>query len=102
MFCENGLVFKLEDDKQRAERLGRMLLGLVPGLTEFQEITLVHRGFARAYLSVREQLLEAHAALCAEIKPSAVLVTGHSLGGALATLFTLELLALGLHQPSEV
>ena len=44
------------------------------------KMLMVHGGFVEAYLSVRDQLIAVHEALQAEFNPSAVLVTGHSLG----------------------
>ena len=61
---------------------------------------LVHGGFLAAYDSVRVKVLNAVAGLTADAdgsgagRPWTVLVTGHSLGGALATLFALEAASL--------
>lgn len=52
-----------------------------------EESALVHWGFLRAYASVREPLLAELAAITEELSaPWDVYYTGHSLGGALATL----------------
>jgi predicted lipase len=48
---------------------------------------MVHRGFLRAYESIRPGLIAAFE----EIGPSRVYVTGHSLGGALAILAALDI-----------
>ncbi|KAA8499099.1 Lipase [Porphyridium purpureum] len=51
----------------------------------------VHSGFAKAYLSIAEQLVEVVCELYRQKKRS-VWLTGHSLGGALATLCSYDLL----------
>ena len=48
---------------------------------------MVHRGFLRAYESIRPGLIAAFT----EIEPAHVYVTGHSLGGALAILAALDI-----------
>ena len=50
----------------------------------------VHTGFFQAYWPIRDALFAAVRKLIAD-KPRAVYVTGHSLGGALATMATAEL-----------
>ena len=62
---------------------------------------LVHGGFAQAYSSISEKLLLEHKRLFDQHQPSSILITGHSLGGALATLFAMELLSRGLYTPQE-
>ncbi|NET35283.1 MAG: lipase family protein [Cyanothece sp. SIO1E1] len=47
----------------------------------------VHQGFISAYLSVRDRIQGQISAL----KPAGIVVTGHSLGGALATLCSVDL-----------
>jgi predicted lipase len=46
-----------------------------------------HRGFMSAYFAVRKSLLEA----CGQFEGQHVIVTGHSLGGALATIAALDI-----------
>lgn len=58
---------------------------LLPSLKEGQP--MVHRGFLRAYESIRPGLITAFT----EIEPGHVYVTGHSLGGALAILAALDI-----------
>jgi nuclear pore complex protein Nup85 len=55
---------------------------------------MVHSGFLSAYRSVKDQVLSLVAALTAGASPGdpwVIWVTGHSLGGALATLCAYEL-----------
>lgn len=52
---------------------------------------LVHRGFYQAYASIREQLLHDVATMHIEYPTYRLIVTGHSLGGAIALLAALEL-----------
>ena len=49
----------------------------------------VHAGFQRLYSSVRDELIQTVRGLLRE-KTRKIRVTGHSLGAALATLFTLD------------
>jgi nuclear pore complex protein Nup85 len=51
----------------------------------------VHKGFMHAYSSVRPVLLQLLGKMVADGKLWRVYVTGHSLGGALATLCALDL-----------
>jgi len=54
----------------------------------------VHSGFMSAYETVRLAAKAAVIELITQIKPSRVVITGHSLGGALATLCATELAPL--------
>eukprot|EP00656_Telonema_subtile_P054699 TRINITY_DN8235_c0_g1_i3.p1 TRINITY_DN8235_c0_g1~~TRINITY_DN8235_c0_g1_i3.p1 ORF type:complete len:446 (-),score=94.99 TRINITY_DN8235_c0_g1_i3:378-1715(-) len=122
MRCKDGLQFETDDSdivhaerpvEEPSRRRGAAVvktaqdatawftdvMGSVAGI---RDRCMVHGGFVRAYLSVREQLLEQHASLCAQHEPTSVLVTGHSLGGALATIFALDLLMRRLHTPEQV
>jgi len=54
----------------------------------------VHGGFMEAYESIRLDVKTAVVALVAKIKPSYVIITGHSLGAAIATLCAAELAPL--------
>jgi triacylglycerol lipase len=51
----------------------------------------VHKGFLTAYNSVRPALLQLLSKVVADGEPWHVYTTGHSLGGALATLCALDL-----------
>lgn len=51
----------------------------------------VHTGFANAALSVRREVLEAVTKVAVSSTVEVIRVSGHSLGGALATLLALEL-----------
>lgn len=53
----------------------------------------VHHGFRRAYASVREELEQ----WLADSRPQRLIALGHSLGGALATLFAAEHVEAELH-----
>ena len=67
------------------------LIARIPGLRE--TTSRVHGGFWRAYSTIREQLYEATVSALADAGPKARLYcTGHSLGGALATLAAYDLL----------
>eukprot|EP01135_Chromosphaera_perkinsii_P009837 Nk52_evm20s1916 gene=Nk52_evmTU20s1916 len=66
--------------------------GFAISVTEHR-VTRVHKGFWTAYCTVREEVIDEVRSYLA-VHPectSAVRVTGHSLGGALATLLTYEL-----------
>ena len=52
---------------------------------------LVHRGFQLQYVAIRQQMRDYVTEKCDYHRPKTVLVTGHSLGGALATLCGLDL-----------
>lgn len=69
---------------------------------DFHEATLervrVHRGFSQIYASIREEvmdLVQDRLHVCrAESRSVRIYVTGHSLGGAIASLFALDLATL--------
>ena len=63
--------------------LGNNLIGF--------ENVLVHRGFRQQYLSIKAHVRKFTEEKCAQYKPKQLLITGHSLGGALATLCSLDL-----------
>ncbi|KAH9258877.1 hypothetical protein BASA81_002941 [Batrachochytrium salamandrivorans] len=60
---------------------------------------MVHRGFLRTYTTVRREILDCVSGLL-EAKPRVVMVTGHSLGGGMATVCSLDL-ALALRLPPD-
>ncbi|KAK9455065.1 Alpha/Beta hydrolase protein [Dipodascopsis uninucleata] len=51
----------------------------------------VHRGFLRSYIETQEQIRDIVAELIGKYPDYGVLVTGHSLGGAIATLVGVEM-----------
>lgn len=51
----------------------------------------VHRGFMQAYKAISEQVISTVRTLRGNYSTSKVMVTGHSLGGALALLAALEI-----------
>ncbi|XP_046857527.1 putative lipase LIH1 [Xenia sp. Carnegie-2017] len=55
----------------------------------------VHIGFFQSYNALKEQMLEKVSALSDEHSDARVLVTGHSLGGAMATLAAVDLVNAG-------
>jgi len=57
----------------------------------------VHLGFYGAYGKVRQQIIDAVTAIKQQYPDYKVIVTGHSLGGALATLAALDLISLGFN-----
>ncbi|KAA8490711.1 putative feruloyl esterase A [Porphyridium purpureum] len=86
------------DNPEQGQALGKFenlvkLAGLQHGLAELQSVydhvserhCRVHAGFAEAYISVRDEVVLL-VQLLLSIKERPVLVTGHSLGGAIATL----------------
>lgn len=76
---------------------------------DFKEEAMVHGGFLHAYDSVRNKLMSLVRASVTSSDNEAdtkcqwhVFVTGHSLGGALATLFALELTACQLSRDRNI
>ncbi|KAL6072124.1 Phospholipase A(1) DAD1, chloroplastic [Balamuthia mandrillaris] len=64
---------------------------------------MVHRGFFESYDSVKTQARSTVGALASTYPNARILVTGHSLGGALATLCAVDLVAYGVvTDPSRV
>ena len=51
----------------------------------------VHQGFHKAYMSIQEGFLANVEALRAKYRSAPVVITGHSLGGAIAVLAALDL-----------
>ncbi|OQR92436.1 hypothetical protein ACHHYP_03692 [Achlya hypogyna] len=72
-----------------------------PGADEYANPGYVHRGFVHAYNSIRDRVHDTLMSLCLEYKRRGlapenhvqVYTTGHSLGGALATIAALDLKA---------
>jgi len=58
----------------------------------------VHRGFYRAYMSVRDEILDE----LITHKTDKVLITGHSLGGALATLCAVDIQKNDIYQTKDI
>ena len=52
---------------------------------------LVHSGFKAQYESLQGQVRQYASEKCSQYNPRQLLITGHSLGGALATLCSLDL-----------
>ena len=52
---------------------------------------MVHRGFQLQYISIRQQMRDCITEKCDYYRPKRVLITGHSLGAALASLCALDL-----------
>ena len=51
----------------------------------------VHRGFQLQYVSLRDELRQTVSEYLENVNPSEILITGHSLGGALANLCAIDL-----------
>ena len=58
---------------------------------DLYENVYVHSGFKTQYDSIRDQVYHFVAEKCKANKPKRLLITGHSLGGSLATLCALDL-----------
>lgn len=58
--------------------------------TTVQSDMEVHLGFFEAYTDIRERLLNTVTQYKNALKHPRILITGHSLGGALATLFAID------------
>ena len=50
----------------------------------------VHKGFLDQYLAIQDELISKTAAYIEKFKPEKILITGHSLGGALANLCAVD------------
>ena len=75
---------------------GDVLIDISAVPKDLGELGYVHAGFSRAYASVREALLAVVARGCGGRGEGwEVLFTGHSLGGALATLASLDMARVG-------
>lgn len=68
-------------------------IGLVPRAARWLLHEQVHRGFLAAYMSIRPRLVAALDELILATRPRhrSLFVTGHSMGGALATLCALDM-----------
>ena len=53
---------------------------------------LVHSGFKTQYQSIKDKVRQYASDKCDQYQPRHLLITGHSLGGALATLCSLDLI----------
>ena len=76
--CSEWCSYKIWQVSKRVERVGHRGAAWLRNFVTNKVSTdscLVHGGFGRAYLSIREQLLTERAALCQDIQPTSVLVT---------------------------
>lgn len=110
---EEGLIFLHEDDNDTqayVRRQGNDIIVAFRGTESIRDMCVdtkisrvqldffpsgayVHRGFSLQYRSLRDKVLEQVGALSQEEeqgKPSRLVFTGHSLGGALATIAALD------------
>lgn len=60
-------------------------------LKNSDDVVKVHKGFQEQYESLRETVRNKSAKLLIQFSPPEIVITGHSLGGALATLCGLDL-----------
>lgn len=87
---ESGLAVENSGEEVSVERLAKLRQ------TRVYHRAKVHAGFAQAYETIKEKLRSMVASVIAK-KKRPLLFTGHSLGGALATLASLDVsLALGI------
>lgn len=56
----------------------------------------IHKGFWQTYLTIRERLVNSVAELKKKYQSASVLVTGHSMGGGMATFAALDFQKLGI------
>ncbi|KNE66338.1 hypothetical protein AMAG_19389 [Allomyces macrogynus ATCC 38327] len=68
----------------------------------FKSKPKVHKGFVDAYNEVRPILLQALATAKSRYPTAQITITGHSLGGAIATLAAADIAALGMVAASRV
>eukprot|EP00750_Incisomonas_marina_P006173 INCI14354.1.p1 GENE.INCI14354.1~~INCI14354.1.p1 ORF type:complete len:1087 (-),score=158.83 INCI14354.1:734-3994(-) len=96
----NLVPFELRNHLAQAHARGRSgLVGDSLTLTHLMKAN-VHAGFQRVYMSVREDLLALVEAVLTKRRRK-LRITGHSLGGALATLFALDAVT-SLASPRDV
>lgn len=95
-----SLVSVIDSENRSPTRAGRELMNLFRRKRAFRRAK-VHAGFAIAYGKIKNDIIGA-AALLMQEKVRPVCFTGHSLGGALATLSSLDVhLTLGI-EPSRL
>ena len=63
---------------------------------------MVHRGFQLQYISIRQQMRDCIMEKCVYYRPKRVLITGHSLGAALASLCALDLTLNPVEHQSKI
>lgn len=74
---ENQKVFVFCGTNEKKDWLTNLDIAKVPSI---RDMGMIHRGFTHAYEAIREYLL------CEYSSPNQIIFTGHSLGGALATV----------------